>query len=72
MVELAMSAMGMTLEEALTAATINGARALALQDEIGSLEIGKRCELALWSIHDYREIGYHFGVNQVQSVFIQR
>lgn len=72
MLELAMSAMGMTLEEALTAATINGARALALQDEIGSLEIGKRCELALWSIHDYQEIGYHFGINQVQSVFIQR
>ncbi len=72
MLELAMSAMGMTLEEALTAATINGARALALQDEIGSLEIGKRCELALWSIKDYQEIGYHFGVNQIQSIFIQR
>ena len=72
MLELAMSAMGMTLEEALTAATINGARALSLQDEIGSLEIGKRCELALWSIHDYRDIGYHFGINQVKSVFIQR
>ncbi|GAC1469955.1 MAG: imidazolonepropionase [Ktedonobacteraceae bacterium] len=71
MLELAMSAMGMSLEEALTAATINGARALALQDEIGSLEIGKRCELAFWSIHDYREIGYHFGVNQIQSVLIQ-
>ena len=72
MLELAMSAMGMTLEEALLAATINGACALALQDEIGSLEVGKRCELALWSIQDYQEIGYHFGINQVQSVFIQR
>jgi len=72
MIELAMSAMGMTLEEALTAATINGARALALQDEIGSLEVGKRCELAFWSIRDYQEIGYHFGVNQIQSVLIQR
>ncbi len=72
MLELAMSAMGMSLEEALTAATINGARALALQDEIGSLEVGKRCELALWSIRDYQEIGYHFGVNQIQSVLIQK
>jgi imidazolonepropionase len=68
--ELAMSAMGMTLEEALAAITIQGARALALQNEIGSIEVGKHCELALWSIKDYHEIGYHFGVNLLQSVLI--
>lgn len=70
--ELAMSSMGMSLEEALTAATINGARALGLDDQIGSLEVGKRCELAFWSINDYHEIGYHFGINLVQSVLVQR
>jgi imidazolonepropionase len=69
---LAMSAMGMSLEEALTAVTINGARALALQDQIGSIEVGKRCELAFWSISDYHEIGYHFGVNLVKSVLVAR
>lgn len=68
---LAMSIMGMTLEEAFTAATINGARALALHDEIGSIEVGKRCELAFWNINDYHEIGYHFGVNLVQSVLTE-
>ena len=68
---LAMSSMGMTVEEALTAATINGARALALQDDIGSVEVGKRCELTFWSIKDYHEIGYHFGVNLVQSVLVK-
>ena len=67
---LAMSAMHMSLEEALMAVTINGAYALALQDEIGSIEVGKRCELAFWSVRDFREIGYHFGVNLVQSVFV--
>ncbi len=70
MLELAMSAMGMTLEEALAAGTLHAARAIALQNEIGSIEVGKRCELALWSIRDYHEIGYHFGVNLIQSVLM--
>ena len=70
MLGLAMSSMGMSLEEALTAATINGARALALQDSIGSIEVGKRCELAFWSIRDYRQIGYHFGINLIRSVLV--
>ena len=65
---LAMSAMGMSLDEALAAVTINGARALGLQERIGSLEVGKSCELVLWSIRDYQEIGYHFGINLVHSV----
>ncbi len=67
---LAMSAMGMLLEEALTAVTVNGARALSLHDQIGSIEVGKRCELTFWSINDYHEIGYHFGINLVKSVLI--
>src|SRR5579863_2010801 len=70
MLGLAMSAMGMSLEEALMAATINGARALALDETTGSIEVGKRGEMAFWSIANYSEIGYHFGVNLVHSVFI--
>jgi imidazolonepropionase len=67
---LAMSAMGMTLEEALAAVTIEGARALALQDQIGSIEVGKRCELAVWAVRNYHEIGYHFGTNLLKSVIV--
>jgi imidazolonepropionase len=72
MISLAMSTMDMTLEEALAAATINGARALALEDQIGSIEVGKKCELALWSINDYHEIGYHFGINLIRSILALR
>lgn len=72
MLGLAMSSMHMSLEEALMATTINGARALALEDQIGSIEVGKRCELALWSIKDYHEIGYHFGTNLVHSILVRR
>jgi imidazolonepropionase len=68
MLSLAMSAMSMSLDEALAAATINGAKALNLHESVGSLEVGKQCELVLWSIRDYQEIGYHFGVNLVHSV----
>jgi len=70
MLNLAMSSMGMSIEESLQATTINGARALALHEVIGSIEVGKRCELAFWSIRDYHEIGYHFGINLIQSVLI--
>ena len=70
MLNLAMSSMGMSIEESLQAATINSARALALHEVIGSIEVGKRCELAFWSIRDYHEIGYHFGINLIQSVLI--
>jgi imidazolonepropionase len=70
MLELAMSSMEMSLEEALTAATINGARALGLEEQIGSIEVSKKCELAFWSIQDYHEIGYHFGVNLIRSILV--
>ena len=62
---LAVSAMGMTLEQALRAATVEGARALALQDEMGRLEVGKRCDLAVLSTRSELDLAYHFGVNLV-------
>ena len=70
MLALAVSAMNMTLEEALTAATLGGARALAMQHELGSLEPGKRCDLIVLRGSDERELAYHFGVNLVADTFV--
>jgi imidazolonepropionase len=70
MVALAVSAMGMTLDEAITAATLGGAWALGMQDEVGSLALGKRCDLIILTGRDERELAYHFGVNLVARTII--
>jgi imidazolonepropionase len=65
---LACTQMQMTPEEALTAATINGAWALGRADEIGSLEVGKQADLLVMDVRDYREIPYFFGMNHCRAV----
>ncbi|HLY31515.1 MAG TPA: amidohydrolase family protein, partial [Ktedonobacterales bacterium] len=70
MIALAVSAMGLTLAESLTAATLGGARALGLEREVGSLEVGKRCDLMVMRGSDERELAYHFGVNLVAQTII--
>jgi imidazolonepropionase len=44
---LACFGMGLSLEEALSAATIGGAASVGLQDEVGSIEVGKRADLLI-------------------------
>jgi len=68
---LACAHMRMSPEEAISAATINGAHAVRRADRIGSLESGKQADVILLNANDYREIPYHFGVNLV-SMSIQR
>lgn len=66
---LAVTRMRMTPEEALCAATINGACALGLAKTHGSLEPGKQADLAVLDCEDYREIPYWFGANIAAAVF---
>lgn len=60
---LACTQMRMTPAEAIAAATVNAAYALGRADRIGSLEVGKFADVALFNVEDYREIPYYFGVN---------
>jgi len=67
---LAVINMKMTAEEALTAATLNAAAALCLSSQVGSLEIGKQADLLIADVSSYTDLFYHFGINHIQSVFV--
>ncbi len=55
---------GMTPEEAICAATVNGAWALGIGDRVGSVTAGMQADLAFFDADDYRELCYYFGANQ--------
>ncbi|MDR6883749.1 imidazolonepropionase [Bacillus sp. 3255] len=58
----------MTPEEIITACTLNAANALGRGDEIGSIEIGKRADLAIFDAPNIAYLPYHFGINHTFGV----
>lgn len=58
----------LTPQEALAGATIHAARALGLQQDTGSLEVGKRADLALWDIARPADLSYAIGFNPCRAV----
>jgi len=68
-IQLATLRMKMTVEESLTAATLNGACSLRMANELGSIETGKRADLVLLDAPSYLHLVYHFGVNLVRDVW---
>jgi imidazolonepropionase len=60
---LACTQLRMTPAETIAAATINAAYALRREKTIGSLEVGKQADIAVFEVAEYREIPYYFGVN---------
>jgi len=67
-ITLACIYMGMNAEEVITATTINAACALDLQNEVGSLEIGKKSDMVIWDVNNYKQIPYFLGLNLVEKV----
>ena len=64
--------MKMTPEEAINAATINGAYAMGLEKEVGSITVGKQANLLLTKpINSYGFIPYSFGTHQIANVYLK-
>jgi imidazolonepropionase len=53
----------LTVDEVITGVTREAARALGKLDQIGTLEIGKWCDLAIWNVERLAEIPYRIGFN---------
>ncbi len=60
--------MNISIEEAITGLTINGAAALDLADTAGSLDVGKTGDAIILEYPSYKFIPYHIGVSTVEKV----
>ncbi len=67
-INLACLRMGLTIEQALNAATINAAYALELSDRTGSIHVGKQADLLFLDAPNYEFLVYNFGVNRISGV----
>lgn len=63
--------MKMTPEEALNAATLNGAYAMGLETSHGSITVGKKANIIITKpLHSFYEIPYCFATNLIDSVWV--
>ena len=60
--------MKMSPAEALTAATLNAACAIQRENDVGSLEVGKKADIIVFDVANYYFLSYKFGVNLVSKV----
>ena len=67
-IALACRYLHLTPSQAIAAATINAAAAIARDDRLGSIEPGKQADMLVLNVPDYRHLGYRFGTNLVGTV----
>jgi len=67
-IQLAVLTMGMSIEEAVNAATANASYALGRDKDVGSLEEGKKMDLILFEVPHYFFLVYHLGINPTKYV----
>jgi imidazolonepropionase len=57
----------LTVDECIAGVTREAARALGLLDRIGTLEVGKQCDLAIWDVARPAELVYRIGFNPLHA-----
>lgn len=68
---LGVSQLKLSVAEVTTAATVNGAAALAMADQIGQIEPGYLADLALFDVPDLRAVPYWYGDNRCSATFVE-
>lgn len=68
MLSMASRYFGLTPEECLAGVTINAAKALGINSEVGSLEVGKIANMVLWHTAEPAELSYGIGYNLCHKV----
>ncbi len=69
LIALATIHMNMTIEETITALTLNAAAAIDRADSIGSLDVGKQADIVVHEFPSYKYLPYHIGVTTAEVVF---
>ena len=71
MMNMACTLFGLTPDEALQGVTINAAKALGLDQELGSLEVGKTASIALWDTDNPAALCYWLGGNLLEALYLE-
>lgn len=70
MMNMGCTLFGLTAEETLAGVTRNAARALGLEDHIGTLEVGKIADIALWDTDSEAALSYWIGSNLLDGLIL--
>jgi imidazolonepropionase len=61
-INMACTLFGLTPDEALAGMTANAAKALGLEDDVGTIRVGKAADLCVWRLDSLAELGYWIGL----------
>lgn len=67
MLNMGATLFGLSVTECLRGVTVNAARALGLPADIGTLEVGKAADLAIWNTTEPAELVYRIGFNPLHA-----
>lgn len=68
MLNMACTLFRLTPEESLAGVTRNAAKALNIDNDVGTLELGKSANMVLWDVQNPAELSYHIGHNPCHTV----